>query len=110
MGEINRNLEKSYCPHFDTFPRRRIRRRGGIVEGAVRRPAGAAVFYRIEGLKYHRLVALHVGEVVPAVLGIEHGMVNFAAAVRVDARAGNQLLRPYAARVSDPAARAAPVY
>ncbi len=76
--------EESQGSHLDAFPRRRIGRTGGIVEGAMSRPAGAAVFYRVEGFEHHRFVTLHIGEVIPAVFRVKSAVIDFADPVRVN--------------------------
>src|SRR6516164_3090095 len=54
----NRALEKRHRADFDAFPRPRVRRRGRILEGGVRGPAGAAVFYRIEYFEHVRVQSI----------------------------------------------------
>ena len=34
-------------------------------------PAGAAVSFRLEGFEHNRFIALHVGEIIPDMVGVE---------------------------------------
>src|SRR6266508_5140791 len=97
----NSSLEKRKRAHLDTFTRRRIRRAGGVVEGGVSGPARPAIFTRVKGFKNYRLVGLHIREIIPTMLRIKCAVIYFADAVRVNARAGDQLLRANAPRVSN---------
>src|ERR1051325_6167374 len=93
--------EKSQSPHFDALARRRLGRARGIVEGAVRGPARAAVLDRVESLEHDCLVALHFGEIIPAMLRIESAVVHFADPVGINPRAREQFFYADAARIGD---------
>ena len=62
--------EKRQRADFDALARTRIGRRGRVIEGGVRRPAGAAVLERIEDLEHDRLLAPHAREPEPLCFGL----------------------------------------
>src|SRR5262249_36646422 len=97
----NSRLEKRQGPHLDAFARRSVRRTCGVVERAVGGPAGAPVFFRLEGFKHDRFVTLHIREVVPDMVGVEHHVTGLADPIRVNPRAGDKLFGSYAARVGN---------
>src|SRR6516225_2351230 len=74
----NRALEKRHRADFDAFPRPRVRRRGRILEGGVRGPAGAAVFYRIEYFEHVGLFTPHAREPIPFVCRIVPDRIGLA--------------------------------
>ena len=52
-------------------------------------PAGATVSFRFEGFEHDRFITLHVGEIVPDMVGVESHMAGFADPIRVNPRAGD---------------------
>src|SRR6185437_13391678 len=75
--------EEGQRTDFDALARTRIGRRGRIVEGGVRRPAGAAVLERIEHLEHDRLLAPHAREPEPFVRRIVGEGVGLTDPVRI---------------------------
>src|ERR1700681_2809986 len=80
-GFRNGSSEKRQRADLDAFARPRVGRRGRIVEGGVRGPAGAAVVERIKHLEHDRLVAAHAREPEPFVVRIVGDGVSLADAV-----------------------------
>ena len=66
----NTRSEKRQRADFDAFAGACVTRRGGIVEGGVGGPAGAAVFERIVDLEHDRLLAPHAREPEPFMRGV----------------------------------------
>src|SRR5262249_47677508 len=97
----NSRLEKRQGPHLDAFPRWSVRRTCGVVERTVRGPAGAPVFFRLEGFEHDRFVALHIWEVVPNMVWVESHVTGLADPIRINPRAGDELFGSYAARVGN---------
>src|SRR5262245_57059477 len=101
FGEKQGALEKSQCAYLNALAWRRVRRAVRIVKSGVGRPACPAIPARIESFENDRFVALHIWEVVPAMIRIEGAMINLADSVGIYARAGKQLFRADCSGVGD---------
>src|SRR3954462_177409 len=96
----SRSVEEREGPQLDALARWNVERRGRILEGGVRREAGAPVLLRIEALDQDRLVGRELGVEVPLVRRAESHAVGLADAMRVDQVGRHQLLGPYRAGVA----------
>src|SRR5258708_5067465 len=94
-------LEKREGADLDALARPCMRRRGGIGEGGVGGPAGAAVLHRLVDLEHQCLVRPHVREPVPALPRIPGYAVGLADPVLVAALVDHQRLGPDGLRIAD---------
>ena len=72
-----------------------------VVERTMGGPAGAAVSFRLEGFEHNCFIALHVGEIIPDMVGVESHVSGFADPIRVNPRAGDKFLGSDAARIGN---------
>src|SRR5689334_6445372 len=94
-----RILEERQRARLDALARRRAGRRGGIVEGSVRREARTAVVLGIVDLEHDRLVAPHARKVIPAMRGVVLEAIGLPDAMRIAALGDEQVARGDAVRV-----------
>src|SRR5262249_26974041 len=87
MASLEGALEKRQRADFDALTRPRVGRRGRVLKGGMRGPAGAAVLRRIEDLEHQRLFPPHAWQIVPAVLRIVGDGVGLPDAVGIAALA-----------------------
>ena len=77
-------LEKRQRPHLYALAGWGVGGGGRIVEGGVRREAGAPVGGRIIALDEHHLVPSHVRKIEPVVIRVVGDVVGLAGAIRID--------------------------
>src|SRR5262245_30915601 len=84
--------EKSERTHFNTLPRRSVRRSRRIIERGMRGES-STLFFRVVDLENDRFVAAHLGEIDPPMIGIGFEPIGLADPVRITALGDHEIAK-----------------